>query len=270
MASRSTSASPASPAAQSLPASTMADSGPPAAAPAPAVGGHPSPVRVSRARSAPIHTLDAETLLARAALWRWAARAFWYPEPEFEPALRGQEWRHTLAEAAATGAWPDPSSLAGALGSVWTAADALGNNGLSLAEEHTALFARQVPVPLHGTVYGADLGSARTQDLARVASFYEAFGFQVSSARAELADHLSVELEFVAALLAKEAYARTRGPRWRARAARVARAHGLFLDEHLLPWFDRFVDRLSQHRRLDFYPAVAGLVSALLAPERAP
>lgn len=209
-----------------------------------------------------------DALLARATLWRWAARTLWYPDETFLAALVDPKARRTLAVAAggaADGAAGE--AVRQALAALWTAADALADAAIGLAEEYTALFARLVPVPPHGTVYGADLDSMRAQDLARVACFYEAFGFQVSAARAELADHLSMELEFVAALFAKEAYARTRGQRWGARAARVAHARRLFLDEHLLPWFPRFVDRLSQHHRLAFFPAVAELVSALLALE---
>ncbi|MBI3970254.1 MAG: molecular chaperone TorD family protein [Chloroflexi bacterium] len=207
-------------------------------------------------------SIGAEALLARAGLWQWAARAFWYPEADFLAALSEPERRPALDAAAA--ALPSPSPL-GALAAVWTAVDALGETPLSLAEEHTALFARRVLVPPHGTVYGAGLGSVRTQDLARVASFYEAFGFRVSQVRAELADHVSVELEFTAALCGKEAYARAQG--WPARAARVARARRLFLEEHLAPWFPKFSARLAQHSRVGFYPAVAAFVLTLLDSE---
>jgi TorA maturation chaperone TorD len=112
------------------------------------------------------------------------------------------------------------------------------------------------------------LGFERVQDMATVGSLYKAFGLQVAAARPELPDHVSAELEFVAVLLAKEAYARVQ--RWSAQAARSAQARRLFLREHLAPWFPRFAQRLAQHHRLDFYPAVAELVLGLLAVEGVP
>jgi TorA maturation chaperone TorD len=201
-------------------------------------------------------------LLARAALWQWAARAYWYPEAHVAAALRDPETRRTLDSAAAVPVPAAGDAVPQALAAVWAAVDALATTDISLAEEHTALFARNVVVPPHGTVYGAGLDSMRTHDLAQISGFYEAFGLQVSASRAELADHISMELEFVAALLAKEAYALECG--WTGRAKRAAVARRRFVDDHVRPWLPKFAERLAKHHRLDFYPAVTNLVLALL------
>jgi TorA maturation chaperone TorD len=97
---------------------------------------------------------------------------------------------------------------------------------------------------------------------------YAAFGFQVSARRPNLPDHISAELEFVAALLAKEAYALDQG--WYPQAKLTRQARRKFIRENLAQWLPAFVERLEQHRRLPFYPAVAALVLALLAIEQTP
>lgn len=204
-----------------------------------------------------------DQLLARAALWRWAARAFWYPETDFLVDLRDPVLRRELISASAAAG--DCSALTTALSSFWQAADDLGDAALSLPQEHTALFARQVVVSPHAMSYAPKLGPDRAQGIAELASFYAAFGFQVSATRPELPDHLSTECEFVAVLLAKEAYAVGQG--WADRARLTLRARRKFVRQHVASRLPSFAERLGQHRRLPFYPSVAALVLALLELE---
>ena len=206
---------------------------------------------------------EAEALLARASLWQWAARAFWYPEGAYLADLRDRTIWRELADLAAL----VDAVVATALARFRRAARLRPGAGPDLPEEHTFLFARQVPVSPHGTAYAPALGADRAQELAKIGSFYAAFGFQVSDARRELPDHVCLELEFVAALLIKEAYALTQG--WAERAALTRAARGRFLEEHLGRWLPLFAGRLEQHARLAFYPGAAELALALLAPDTA-
>lgn len=200
-------------------------------------------------------------LVARARLWQWAARAFYYPDPDLLGALRDPRRRRELADAAGGSG----EAVAAALAAVWVAVDVPCDEVPSLPEEHTFLFARQVPVSPYETSYTPDPGCGRAQTLADLGAFYAAFGFRVSAARPELPDHISGEAEFVAALLAKEAYALAHG--WDDHAQVTREAREKFVREHLAPWCSAFVQRLEAHGRLPFYPALGGLVQALLAAE---
>ena len=202
----------------------------------------------------------AEALLARASLWQWTARAFWYPETALLADLRRRTIWRELADLAAMA---DAAGVATALARLRQAAKALPGAGLSLPEEHTLLFARQVPASPHGTAYAPAMGADRAQELAKIGGFYAAFGFEVSDARRELPDHVCLELEFVAALLMKEAYALTQG--WDDSATLTQAARQRFLEEHLGRWLALFTERLRQHARLAFYPKAAELALALLA-----
>lgn len=203
-----------------------------------------------------------QALLARALLWRWVGRAFWYPDRAFldelaQPAAR----REVEGWAEALGG----DGLLRALAGVWAAADGLAAGRPSLAEEHTSLFARQVTVRPYESAYTVGPGADRGPTLAEVGGFYAAFGFQTSAERPELPDHVSVECEFVAALLAKEVYAETQG--WAEQAELTRAARRKFVAEHPGQWLPAFAERLTQHGRLGFYPAVARLGLELLRVE---
>ncbi|MBI2941454.1 MAG: molecular chaperone TorD family protein [Chloroflexi bacterium] len=82
----------------------------------------------------------------------------------------------------------------------------------------------------------------------------------------ERLDHLGVELEFVGALCAKEAYAWEAGQLEPAAICREARER--FVATHLAGWLPEFVARLKANARLAFYPAVMALALTLVQTER--
>lgn len=206
---------------------------------------------------------DVQALLARAVLWRWVARALWYPEANFLASLGDPAARAELEAAAAA---DGDGRLAAALADLWQAVDTMEADAPSLPEEYTSLFQRHVRVPLHETSYGLGLAD-RAQALSEVGGYYAAFGFQVAEARPETPDHASAECAFVAALLAKEVYALAQG--WDEQADLTAEARAKFVAEHPATWLAAFAARLGEHGRLAFYPAVATLALALLAAEPA-
>jgi TorA maturation chaperone TorD len=96
--------------------------------------------------------------------------------------------------------------------------------------------------------------------LADVGGFYSAFGFQVAG---DLSDHLGAELEFMAVLCLKEAYAREQG--WAGQAETCAHARRRFLAEHIGRWLPVFVMRVKDNARLPFFAALAELTEAVVS-----
>jgi TorA maturation chaperone TorD len=204
-----------------------------------------------------------DTLMARAALWAWAARALAYPDTPPGESFADPSARGHLATAA-TATDPDGAVLA-ALRTVWTAADEADDTGVTLQEEHTFLFGRHVRVPPYESSYVLEPGTDRSTHLAEIGGLYAAFGFAVSATHPDMPDHLGAECELLAVLLAKEAYALDQG--WSSRAKLTRRARRKLVMEHLQRWLPAFSARLDKHHRRSFYPALAGFMLALLAVE---
>lgn len=80
-----------------------------------------------------------------------------------------------------------------------------------------------------------------TFQMADIAGFYRAFGFEVSGERP---DHIVPELEFVALLLVKEGYARMSGEIEGAELCATAR--GKFVAEHVGAWLPSFAARARE------------------------
>jgi TorA maturation chaperone TorD len=131
----------------------------------------------------------------------------------------------------------------------------------TLQGEHTFLFARNVVCSLNASAYEYQQGLRSTRGMGDVASFYGAFGYAVSTGAHELADHITVELEFLGVLAAKEKYARARGWTARARLCRAARA--AFAEEYLLSWLPTLGRRLDARARMPFYPAMCAAATEL-------
>jgi DMSO reductase family type II enzyme chaperone len=97
--------------------------------------------------------------------------------------------------------------------------------------------------------------------LADLAAFYRAFGVEVADGAGERPDHLGMELEFMAVLAAKEAYALEHqlddGQRELCRQAQKK-----FLREHLGRWSPAFARRLA---RVAGSPALAALAEFTVA-----
>lgn len=88
-------------------------------------------------------------------------------------------------------------------------------------------------LPLHETEYGRNKGLSKGNDLADLAGFYRAFNLELADVDGdrEVFDHLAVELEFYASLLAREAWLENAGNQEGVEVVREARAR--FLSEHL-------------------------------------
>jgi DMSO reductase family type II enzyme chaperone len=116
----------------------------------------------------------------------------------------------------------------------------------SMIDQHLYAFghAARGPCPLNEIEYG-DLKADplfQPHRLADLAAFYRAFGLEVGEDGGERQDHLSIELEFMSVLAAKEAYALEYQLDEELLLSRAASLK--FLREHLGRWLPAFVWRL--------------------------
>jgi len=192
---------------------------------------------------------EASTLLRLAQAYGICARLF---SPHAAAAVESG----ALAELAETLEW---LGTAGASERLRRLADEAPLSLQMLQADYVRLFVRPDVPPYetsHTTAPGAAAG--KTQQLADVAGFYAAFGFQV---RGERPDHIAPELEFVALTCVKEAYALVCDDEEGATTCREARA--TFVEEHLLPWLPEFGRRLAEQRAHPVFTVTADIVLAL-------
>ena len=110
----------------------------------------------------------------------------------------------------------------------------------------------------------------RSNSLADVSGFYQAFGLTISDRHPERPDHVVLELEFMAFLLGLERQAAEEDPSRRPEDQRVCRdAQARFVSEHLAWWTPVFARLLSKANPHGFYAAASAFLAALIPAERA-
>ncbi|MFQ5763586.1 MAG: molecular chaperone [Rhodospirillales bacterium] len=138
---------------------------------------------------------------------------------------------------------------------------------LDLAVEYTRLFigpGRHVSPheSVHRNGGGGLLWGAAT---AEVLSFIEACGFRYKSTYHGIPDHISVELEFMKEIVAREARARRRKD---CRAVEnILRIEAEFIDQHLARWAPVFCQKVIEEADLPFYGELAKLTVDFLDSE---
>lgn len=109
----------------------------------------------------------------------------------------------------------------------------------------------------------------RSNGLADVAGFYHAFGLEPSSREPERHDHIVVELEFMASLIALERLAEESSAHASTDRALVCRGgQARFLREHLAWWVPAFARLLTRSAAGTFYAQVGDFLAAWIAAER--
>jgi DMSO reductase family type II enzyme chaperone len=194
--------------------------------------------------------------LARASVYRILAAAFSYPSP-----LRLRD----VAESAAAAAQASPA-VRGPLADLADAARAAEPD--ALAAEYVFLFERQVRcAPYEGAYGDAPAMAGKGAMLADIAGFYAAFGLSPGGGRADAEDHIAAELEFMAALALKEAWALAQAD---ADGTGIIRAAAkAFLADHLGRWAERFAEACRSATPLAFYGAAAALLADWMRRELA-
>lgn len=199
-----------------------------------------------------------ERALWRSATYRVLALAFSYPEPEMLEQLRvdlEDLCAHRLT--AEQGLMPAAAALAEAARSA--AAPELG-------ARHNELFGGEVACSPYETEYEFD-AFAKARQLADIAGFYRAFGLKAATDDgAAPADFVATELDFLAHVALKLAYAAGQG--WDERAAVTREAGRAFLEDHAGQWLPLFCRTLVTIEDVDaFYGAAACLCDAFIHQE---
>ena len=135
-----------------------------------------------------------------------------------------------------------------------------------LAVEYTQLFhgPGQHITPFEGMIADGDdelMGKAYVA----VRVFMADIGFSVPPENGELADHLSVELAFLAELCAREAEALSDGDQKTADFAACMQKK--FLTAHTGRWATPFAEQVKQRTELPFYAAMAGFLADFVGEE---
>lgn len=187
--------------------------------------------------------MSQDTSLPRAQVYKFLADAFVYPRENWTedvPLL------NTLVQQAAL--LPQslnihPASLA----------------DLQFAYRHTFGIAGSL---CYETEYGLPHEYRQSQEMADLAGFYRAFGFQTGGKIRERPDHVAVELEFMSLLSIKEAYAREQ--QIEAHVAVCREAQTKFLADHLGNWFSLFAQSVQLNTHEGTYLALAHFASHFL------
>jgi TorA maturation chaperone TorD len=110
----------------------------------------------------------------------------------------------------------------------------------------------------------------RSNTLADISGFYQAFGLTISDIRPERPDHVVLELEFMACLLGLERQAYDQDSERQKTKRQVCRdAQTRFLHEHLGWWAPAFAKLLGAGNPQGFYAAAGEFLAALIPTERA-
>lgn len=115
-----------------------------------------------------------------------------------------------------------------------------------LQMEHTRLFVNAIPTvvaPPYGSVYLSADGMLYGPSAEKTKRYYQEQGFDLAG-EADIPDHISHELEFLALLAAE------------GKRAEEER----FLAQHFRPWFPRFQARVVQESRHPFYRVLVNLI----------
>ncbi len=197
-------------------------------------------------------------IAARADLCRLLAACYYEPGPEFVE----EKMFRSLADAA-TAVDPGMGKLAEVMGTQFEA-EPLER----LRVDYTALFLHPTlprALPYESSWTGTSDPVARQKATDDVIRFYRENGFNVAEDFRDLPDHIAAELEFVYALLFREAAARNVGDE--PGSARAAAIRQSFVAHHLGRWIERFSEAMREGAGTPFYKSVAELTERFVASE---
>ncbi len=228
----------------------------------------------------PQASAELERLLARELVIRFLALGLSDPHCEPWHALESAENRRLAAQAAAVlrhaaGPWAQEPLAPGEEPlerlDLEPALAALDAPEFDPREEYHRVFGLVPPkeCPPYGTEYHRTREPFfRAQQLADVAGFYRAFGLEVSSRCPDRPDHVSLELEFLALLLAKERLAWQRWGRESSQARVCREAWQAFFRDQVVWWLGAFAQGLARKAGCGFYFHLAQALAAWLGWER--
>jgi len=191
--------------------------------------------------------MNTQTAFRRAQVYNFLAQAFLYPQDNWTEDV--PLVTHILNEIDPQSVWNGSTSLTTSLEFEREACD------LELLQaEHRRVFG------LAGSqCYETEIGSPheyrQSQEMADLAGFYRAFGFDVGGAVRERHDHLAVELEFMYVLALKESYAASQSNPDYFEISLDAQKK--FLSDHLGKWMELFAKSLAHFAETGPYVVLA-------------
>ena len=138
------------------------------------------------------------------------------------------------------------------------------------AVEYTALFLGPGGhISPHESVHTSDPGGGSLwgKPTVEVKRFIEFAGFEYKESYHGLPDHISVELEFMADVVGREAAAWREDRRDRLRTC--LEFEDRFMADHLAKWLPAFCRKVVERAELPFYREMAGLTADFLEAEKA-
>lgn len=203
---------------------------------------------------------DAErtTAVARAALYTLLSRALAYPTPAH---------RTELAESVLPMVLEIETGDAEVDGLVVQVAAALSAPISDLRHAHSRVFTHIDPpdYPPYETAFDGTDAFRQSAVMADVAGFYRAHGLQVGGIERERPDHVVTELEFMAFMARKEAYALDHLGAEQVEECR--RTQVSFLRDHLGRWAPAFGRRLVAFCGFPFFETVGSLTERWIEVE---
>ncbi len=181
------------------------------------------------------------------------------------------------SDAVVSGIAESVERLADEDSSYGSAVDALGYLHNALATEiesiswqtmrdgHMQFGRRSLGCPPYETEFGYGNVFQKTNAMADIAGFYNAFGVALNPDAHEQVDYLATELEFMHVLTAKQAEALETGNR--SGEEMCASAQKKFLAEHLGRWIQGFADYLRKRAGDGPYSAIAAFTACFIACE---
>ena len=214
-------------------------------APALAAASSQSAVRIAEPLRTPGTLQESiDRAIARSFLYRFLAKAFEDPEPKGWRWLRSNETTAAL-RCAANAIVQTSSMLINSIEQL--IAQLASSNYDEFAATHLTCFGHTVrgDCPMNEIEYGDIKADPLFQPhrLADLGAFFGAFGLELTPDAAERIDHISIELEFMSVLAAKEAHALEHQSDEDALAT-LRDAQRKFLREHLGRWTPAFARRL--------------------------
>jgi TorA maturation chaperone TorD len=229
-----------------------------------------------------LHTdLDLAVSMARQALYRFAALSFVDPRAGSWDQLNSLRRDPVIWEAAAIirnlpQARPREYGLGESaieLVDPRLVLDRLPDSQREINKQYESTFGLLVSsnCPPYETEYiNSKYAFQRSNGLADISGFYRAFGLTTSDEYPERPDHIVLELEFMATLIALERRAcdvEPHGTRDRQQVCRAAQSR--FLQQHLAWWVPAFARLLCKQNTQGFYDAAGVFLTALISAERA-
>lgn len=234
-----------------------------------------------KSRTSPSTDFDLSVNMARQAVYRFAALSFVDPKTGgWEELSRLRDAPLLLEATALLRNLPQSRPPAYGLGECpielldhRMVLDRLPNSQQALNAQYENTFGLLVSsnCPPYETEYiHSKFAFQRSNGLADISGFYNAFGLTTSDRHPERPDHIVLELEFMAILLGLERQAFHGAAKQRRNRQRICRdAQSRFLQQHLAWWVPAFATLLAKQNSRGFYEAAGVFLTALIPAERA-